>query len=408
MRYRGTEGHSARFGLFGRVLAVLIFGLLVMFGLTVRRLAGQEVVPGDTVTVILKIVVPVPEPEPPPEPPPPDPEPPPVPPDDSLPQPPPPEPDTATLPAALVAWFDITGPTVVPGAEIPALDSGTLAIEYNATNGCLFSRDHNGFGAGGHITICLRNGALWIRIQDTVRSVVATAPNATGTHRIAYRWAHGSPSFLTVDGLNVSMGDAMLWTMAGNTFGAILGGSCMTCLPPATAPVTEPLQGTISQLRIYDFTFDSAQASAWTRGGTAMRDPAIELAWLRVQPNAGVHEVTGKPPSFRGLVQLNLAPSTGRIFSFFLDGEWIINADTYNRTALARTEARWPCWLEPPYQAPSRGYPECYFNVTPYALFTMTGVAPGSHAVRVDLLDGWPNGKVIDSLSRSIVMGDWP
>ncbi len=68
----------------------------------------------------------------------------------------------------------ITTPVVVPHDAAFEVDSGTVWIEFipNSLTGeqGLFSKDHNGYGTGGHFTVTLFADQIKVRIQDLTQS----------------------------------------------------------------------------------------------------------------------------------------------------------------------------------------------------------------------------------------------
>lgn len=169
-------------------------------------------------------------------------------------------PPDAILPVLRVV--DITAPAVVSGSDLDALVAGTIAIFYDAQVGGLFSRDHNGFGDGGHTTLHLQDGELEVRSQSTSASFRMRGGPAAGIHRAVYRWGPEGMS-LFLDGSEAATNDHD-GSMAGNFADMVIGASCVQCVPGTTAPLLDQLEGQIFSLEIYDSRMSDTEAAAWS------------------------------------------------------------------------------------------------------------------------------------------------
>lgn len=167
-------------------------------------------------------------------------------------------------PTPLVRLTGITAPASIPNDQLGALTEGTICISYDATGpdeGGLFSRDHNGYGSGGHTTIWLRGSELVARSQNTNATFRIIAAGALGAHRICYRW--GTEMMLWIDGMEAAR-NAHSGSMAGNEQPAIVGGNCAYCSPGTTDRIRSRLNGVISELEVYSSALPDSSLARWT------------------------------------------------------------------------------------------------------------------------------------------------
>lgn len=302
-----------------------------------------------------------------------------------------PPPDTVPpAPTPLLAFTDITSPTVIPGDQLPALSEGTICVAYDATAGGLISRDNNGQIPPGHLSWWFQSGVLEVRSQDGSTTHRVRASGAQGKHRACY--VFGPSMRLFVDG-NLAGTNPHNGSMFENELPIILGADCTQCRAPETAWLA-PLNGPLELLEIYDFPMSDSAAEAWSffEDSTALPPPAgppgtLQYASLHVFPTPEAmiwwpdfYETyfSGLPSdslwddwpnnprtdtSYWGSVGIHMAPMfVGGMFSLFVDGQWIINFDNHrphtcppvseipNGTPFDEvcswdTElTTWPCW----------------------------------------------------------------
>lgn len=298
---------------------------------------------------------------------------------------PPPEPVTP-----LLAFTDITSPTVIPGDQLQALSEGTICVAYDATGGGIFSRDANGQFPAGHLTIWFQDGFLEVRSQDGSTTHRVRASGAQGKHRACY--VFGPSMRLFVDG-NIAGTGAHDGSMLVNDLEFVLGAQCVQCRPDNRTP-SGALNGTLELLEVYDFPMSDSTAAAWSffEDSTALPPPAgppgtLQYAVLHVFPTPEAmiwwpdfYETyfSGLPSdslwddwpnnprtetSYWGTVGVHMAPMfVDGMFSLYLDGQWISNFDNFKpRTCPPVSEipngtpfedvctwdtelTTWPCW----------------------------------------------------------------
>ncbi|MEM6472620.1 MAG: discoidin domain-containing protein, partial [Planctomycetota bacterium] len=69
--------------------------------------------------------------------------------------------------------------SIIPHEDVELLEAGEIAFSFRAdqTSGTLFSKDHIGFGNGGHLTIRLRNRRVEVRLQSDEMSYYVRSGN---------------------------------------------------------------------------------------------------------------------------------------------------------------------------------------------------------------------------------------
>ncbi len=152
-------------------------------------------------------------------------------------------PDDLEAPTVLLSHaggeFDAdNGPIEIPHEDAQATDEGTWSFTFTADdpgNGehqALFSKDHSGFGEGGHMTAYITpNGMLKVRFQGEEGEKYLYDPNtkiaAGEEHHFAFTFEDDEIG-LYLDGELVDADTGFEGGMSGNTEDAVLGASTRT------------------------------------------------------------------------------------------------------------------------------------------------------------------------------------
>jgi hypothetical protein len=163
---------------------------------------------------------------------------------------------TARPPNVLVASStETTSPDSIPHDPSMELAEGTLWLEFtpNSTVGRqgLWSKDFNGYEAGGHLTVILESDSIRFRIQSDVATYQGAAPGVAPDQRNQVAVTFGPGGFNGwLNGTQV-MTNAWTGGLVGNTNAIVVGANSQ-----GTEPWAEPLDGTMHTTELYEGAYD--------------------------------------------------------------------------------------------------------------------------------------------------------
>ncbi|MEM6473258.1 MAG: discoidin domain-containing protein, partial [Planctomycetota bacterium] len=154
------------------------------------------------------------------------------------------------------------------------LDSGKLSVSFQAlgrTTGTLVSKDHFGFGEGGHLTLRLNRGKVEVRLQSVDRSYVIRGGSITEGqwHNVEFEFGSAEGMRLFLDGVLVAE-DAYVGGLGassggtGNREDIAIGGSKIRSTAGENDRIRHDFAGRISDVRLQDATGRVVFAEAQT------------------------------------------------------------------------------------------------------------------------------------------------
>ncbi|MEL7087203.1 MAG: cadherin-like domain-containing protein, partial [Planctomycetota bacterium] len=159
------------------------------------------------------------------------------------------------------------------------LATGTIELRFTANSVTgehgLLSRDSSGFDGGGHVTIFIRDGALQVRIQDTVTTHAINLPGAIQ----AGQEAHVAVVFGEAGGFTVYLDgvaqatDPYTGGIAGNTEPVVVGGVQWRSGDAVADVIERPFDGVIETARIFDVALDATQVADLAAGAEPSSAP---------------------------------------------------------------------------------------------------------------------------------------
>jgi hypothetical protein len=207
------------------------------------------------------------------------------------------EPPEEPAPESLVRYENTPKPTSTTDPQsfkphLPELllATGTLVIDFELTSKTeqqgIFSKDHSGYGTGGHLSVYVRNDSLTIRHQDETSSqLIITSPIALGEHRLVYTF--GPSTRATLNGVEIGTGAEPRTFITNEESTAI--GQLSWDDAPGTNNIRRdgsvdqnfrPISGRVSLVEIFGVVLTDAEAQAVPRapfdtGGGSPPDTVI-------------------------------------------------------------------------------------------------------------------------------------
>lgn len=162
----------------------------------------------------------------------------------------------ARAPYVLVASStETTTPDSIPYDPSQELAEGTIWLEFtpNVTTGRqgLWSKDFNGYQAGGHLSITLENDSIRFRIQDDSTTYSETVPNVVAGQRNQVAVTFGPGGFNGWLNDTQVMANAYTGGTEGNQNAIVVGANSQDA-----EPWTHPLDGTMHTTELYDGLYD--------------------------------------------------------------------------------------------------------------------------------------------------------
>lgn len=152
----------------------------------------------------------------------------------------------------------ITTPIVVAHDPAFEVDSGTVWIEFipNTITGeqGLFSKDHSGYGTGGHFTISVSDGQIKVRIQDLSQSYQLVAGTIVDLVVNQVAVTFGDELRLYVNGILVAS-SVYSGGIVGNTETIVIGAESSND-QAGESLFTTPFDGTIEVVEFYRGFYD--------------------------------------------------------------------------------------------------------------------------------------------------------
>ncbi|MEM6692648.1 MAG: LamG-like jellyroll fold domain-containing protein, partial [Planctomycetota bacterium] len=149
--------------------------------------------------------------------------------------------------------------TVIPHDSSMQIDQGEISFKFIANEnrrGTLFSKDHRGFGDGGHLTIRLRHGAVQVRLQSKEQSYYVLGGEVAKGAETSVQFKFGPEGMrLMIDGVEVATneytgGIVPLSSGSGNAEDIMLGGSKVKSDPGQNNRIGDRFDGRISDFQI--------------------------------------------------------------------------------------------------------------------------------------------------------------
>ncbi|MEL6897465.1 MAG: LamG-like jellyroll fold domain-containing protein, partial [Planctomycetota bacterium] len=151
--------------------------------------------------------------------------------------------------------------TIIPHRDAFLLDEGEVSIAFRPTGslrGTLFSKDHIGFGTGGHLTLSISNGKVLARLQSATRSyqIKGGAVNANQWNQLQFRFGAGGMRLIlngqevATDAYTGGLGSSAGGT--GNVEDIAIGSGKTRSHPMENTPLRNHFQGRIANVQIRD------------------------------------------------------------------------------------------------------------------------------------------------------------
>jgi len=199
--------------------------------------------------------------------------------------PPDPEPDPEPgpqptgSPAMLVFSAPATSsPAVYPHTTAMEITEGTVALRFAAnsfdTRQGLWTKDHSGYGAGGHMTVMLVGGAIEVSMQGTIDEATVTFPaalTAGAEYHLAVTFGIEIRAYL--DGALIGTAP---WVggLIGNTEPILVGGNQWTSAPGEAVPVLHPFDGVVGPVEVYNVALPALGIQGIVAGVAALAPAA--------------------------------------------------------------------------------------------------------------------------------------
>lgn len=163
---------------------------------------------------------------------------------------------TARPPYVLLAErWDLTRPDSIPHEAAFEISEGTVWLEFTPDDVVgpqgLWSKDYNGYGAGGHLSIWLEGDSIVFRIQDTAQSYEYRVSGVAGGQRNQVAVQFGPDGFNGYLNGSQVMADPYTGGLVGNDNAIVVAASSM-----GTAPWEDPLRGTLHTAEFYSGLYD--------------------------------------------------------------------------------------------------------------------------------------------------------
>jgi len=175
--------------------------------------------------------------------------------------------DRLIIPAApaagLLAKRDmVTSPVIVPNDPAFEQDRGTVWLEFETRDDIttaqgLWSRDANGYDNGGHLSIYVRDGSVFTRIQSDSASTVLQWPIvANAINQVAVEFGDDTGLRLHVNGA-LAMSDPYTGGTRGNVNDIVVGADKMSYKPDGSTPEwANPFSGVVRVSEFYVGRYD--------------------------------------------------------------------------------------------------------------------------------------------------------
>lgn len=181
----------------------------------------------------------------------------------------------------------------VPHSTDYQISDGTVQFWFETSdttqNADLFSKDHTGFGTGGHLTIGLTtNGHVEVRLQSTTQSNFVESNNTLSNdewHHVAFTFGSAGMK-LYVDGV---LADTNSFTggISGNVEPIAIGAGTTVSSQGSVAPTNAFFDGELDEIAIFDSELNSSDISQLHAAGTELYR-ATEETLLSVAVSEGV------------------------------------------------------------------------------------------------------------------------
>jgi hypothetical protein len=210
----------------------------------------------------------------------------------------------------LTSSSNVTGVDSIPHDPRFEVPEGTLWLEFtpNSLIGVqgIWSKDYNGYEAGGHLSIGLRGDSLRVRLQSDSVSYEYQAPGVVNGELNQVAVEFGPGGFKGWLNTTQVFTDPYTGGLVGNLNAIVIGANSQ-----GTAPWEQPLDGTVDQAELYDGLYDFS--GRWGEPPVVPEPPVPEpdSVQIRVSGRRIWHGV-GYEGDTVTVVQYFLAPATYR------------------------------------------------------------------------------------------------
>jgi hypothetical protein len=156
----------------------------------------------------------------------------------------------------------------------------------------LISKDHSGFGSGGHFLVAVADGGLGVRMQadSTEEAMLERGPVGTVRagveHEAVVTW-DGSEVRAYLDGTHLA---TWLWDrgLQGNSEPVVVGGMQSTSSPGTADEISNPLQGDVTLVEFYDEVPTAETVAAWADGSSTSFELTATVSWSEASDDGEV------------------------------------------------------------------------------------------------------------------------